>query len=131
MKVFHGRAEGGKSELRGDTFTGEVWGDPVMPPTDDVTINTVMFAPGGRTYWHTHERGQVLHVTAGRGWICVDGETPQQIRQGDVVFIGPGERHWHGASESSYLVHIAVSLGKAHWQEEVAECDYPRGLFAQ
>lgn len=131
MKVFHGRADGAKSERRGDTFTGEVWADPVMPATDGVTINTVMFTPGGRTYWHTHERGQILQVTAGRGWICLDGEAPQAIRQGDVVFIGPNERHWHGASDSSYMVHIATSLGKADWQEEVAESDYPRGLNAR
>jgi quercetin dioxygenase-like cupin family protein len=128
MKVFHGRADGGKSERRGDTFTGEVWADPVMPATDGVTINTVMFTPGGRTFWHTHERGQILHVTAGRGWVCLDGEAPREIRQGDVVFIGPNERHWHGASDSSYMVHIAISLGKADWQDEVTEHDYPHGL---
>ncbi|MGF6535028.1 MULTISPECIES: cupin domain-containing protein [Paraburkholderia] len=128
MKVFHGRTDGAKSELRGETFSGEVWADPVMPATDGVTINTVLFAPRGRTYWHTHEYGQVLTVTAGKGWICKDGEAPQPIRQGDIVFIGPNERHWHGASDSSYMVHIATSLGKATWQEEVAEKDYPAGV---
>src|SRR6185312_8021804 len=67
MQVFHGRAAGGKSDDRtGSTFTGNVWADPVMPATDGVTINTVFFAPGGRTYWHAHERGQILHVTAGQ-----------------------------------------------------------------
>ena len=128
MKVFHGRTDGAKSELRGETFSGEVWADPVMPATDGVTINTVFFAPGGRTYWHAHEQGQVLTVTAGQGWICKDGEAPQPIRQGDIVFIGPNERHWHGASDSSYLVHIATSIGKNTWQEEVANSDYPQGL---
>ena len=130
MKVFHGRAEGKMSEQRGETFTGTVWADPVMPPTDGVTINTVFFAPRGRTYWHTHEHGQVLKVTAGKGWICKEGEAPQEIRQGDIVFIGPNERHWHGASDGSYMVHIATSIGKATWQEEVAESDYPKGLVA-
>ncbi|PXW23918.1 cupin domain-containing protein [Paraburkholderia caballeronis] len=128
MKVFHGRADGGHSEQRGETFTGTVYADPVMPATSGVTINTVFFAPQGRTYWHTHELGQVLQVTAGKGWICVEGEAPQEIRQGDIVFIGPNERHWHGASDASYMVHIATSLGKATWQEEVAEADYPKGL---
>lgn len=130
MKVFHGRAEGAHSEQRGDTFTGTVFADPVMPATNGVTINTVFFAPQGRTYWHSHEQGQVLQVTAGRGWICVEGEAPQPIRQGDIVFIGPNERHWHGASDASYMVHIATSLGKATWQEEVADADYPKGLVA-
>ena len=128
MKVFHGRADGGHSEQRGETFTGTVYADPGMPATSGVTINTVFFAPQGRTYWHTHELGQVLQVTAGKGWICVEGEAPQEIRQGDIVFIGPNERHWHGASDASYMVHIATSLGKATWQEEVAEADYPKGL---
>ena len=130
MKVFHGRAEGKLSELRGETFSGTVWADPMMPPPDGVTINTVFFAPRGRTYWHTHEQGQVLQVTAGKGWICKEGEAPQEIRQGDIVFIGPNERHWHGASDGSYMVHIATSIGKATWQEEVAEADYPQGLVA-
>jgi quercetin dioxygenase-like cupin family protein len=79
----------------------------------------VFFAPGGRTYWHAHDRGQILHVTAGQGWVCVEHGEPQTIRQGDVVWIGPNERHWHGASAESYLVHIAISLGKTTWQEEV------------
>ncbi|KQR81469.1 cupin [Burkholderia sp. Leaf177] len=125
MKVFHGRAEGAVSERRSETFSGTVYADPVMPATDGVTINTVMFEPGGRTYWHTHEQGQVLQVTAGMGWICLDGEPPQSIRQGDIVFIGPNERHWHGATDSSYMVHIATSIGKATWQEEVADKDVP------
>jgi quercetin dioxygenase-like cupin family protein len=96
MKVFHGRTDGAMSELRGETFSGTVWADPVMPVTNGVTINTVFFAPRGRTYWHTHEQGQVLTVTAGKGWICREGEAPQPIRQGDIVFIGPNERHWQG-----------------------------------
>jgi len=125
MKVFHGRAEGAVSERRSETFSGTVYADPVMPATNGVTINTVMFEPGGRTYWHTHEQGQVLQVTAGMGWICLEGEAPQSIRQGDIVFIGPGERHWHGATDTSYMVHIATSIGKATWQEEVADKDYP------
>jgi quercetin dioxygenase-like cupin family protein len=126
MKVFHGRAPEGRSELRGGTFTGAVWADPVMPTTDGVTVNTVFFAPGARTYWHSHERGQILHATAGQGWVCVEGGEPQVLRQGDVAWIGPNERHWHGGSADSYLVHIAISMGKSSWQEEVAEQDYPR-----
>jgi quercetin dioxygenase-like cupin family protein len=127
MKVFHGRAEGQPSEQRGATFSGMVWADPVMPDTDGVSINTVLFTPRARTYWHTHARGQVLHVTAGQGWVCKDGQPPQPIRQGDLAFIAPGERHWHGAAAGSYMVHIATSLGEATWQEAVAEADYPKG----
>lgn len=125
MKVFHGRAEGVPSEQRGPTFTGAVWADPVMPTTDKVTINNVFFSPGARTYWHTHEYGQVLHVTAGKGWICLEGQAPQAIRQGDVVWIGPNERHWHGAAADTYMIHMATSLGGTDWQEAVADKDYP------
>lgn len=125
MKVFHGRTEGAMSEQRGATFTGTVWGDPVMPATDGVTINNVFFSPGARTHWHTHEQGQVLNVTAGKGWICKEGEAPQAIRAGDVVWIGAGERHWHGAAEGSYMVHMATSIGKTTWQEAVGAKDYP------
>jgi len=125
MKVFHGRTEGALSEQRGATFTGTVWGDPIMPSTQNVGINNVFFSPGGRTHWHSHELGQVLNVLAGCGWICLDGNAPQQIKAGDVVWIGPGERHWHGAAAGSYMMHMAVSLGKAAWAEPVSEKDYP------
>jgi len=127
MKVFHGRTAGAASERRGTTFTGAVWADPVMPTTDDgVTINHVFFSPGARTFWHTHERGQVLQVSAGSGWVCVEGGQPQSIRTGDVVWIGPDERHWHGATADSYMVHMATSLGQSTWQEEVSEVDTKR-----
>lgn len=124
MKVIRGREPGKPSDQRGPTFTGVVWADPVMPTTDNVTINNVFFSPGARTYWHTHEVGQVLQVTAGRGWICLAGSAPEEIRQGDMVWIGPGERHWHGAAADSYLVHLAISVGKTDWQEEVSQNDY-------
>ena len=125
MKVFHGRAPGTASEMRGSTFTGTVWADPVMPATADVMINNVFFSPGARTHWHSHAQGQVLNVTAGKGWICVEGEEPQPIRAGDVVWIGANERHWHGAAEDSYMIHMATSLGKTLWEEAVAQGDYP------
>ena len=120
MKVFHGRVDGAPSEQRGATFTGTVWADPVMPATDGVSINNVFFTPGARTYWHSHEFGQVLNVSAGSGWICKEGEEPQRIRAGDVVWIAPNERHWHGADDGSYMIHMATSIGVTKWQEEVA-----------
>lgn len=119
MKIFHGRQTGAVSEVRSSTFTGTVHADPIMPTTDGVTINNVFFTPGARTYWHTHETGQVLTVVAGEGWVCVDGEQAQGIRVGDIVWIPEGERHWHGATATSYLLHTAVSIGKTVWEEEV------------
>jgi quercetin dioxygenase-like cupin family protein len=125
MKVFHARAQGAPSELRSATFTGTVWADPVMPTTDNVQINNVFFSPGGRTHWHSHELGQSLHVLAGSGWICLDGQAPQAIRTGDVVWIGPNERHWHGAAAGSYMLHMATSLGKTSWETAVQAHEYP------
>ena len=127
MKVFHGRASAQvPSEQRSATFTGTVWGDPVMPSTNGVSVTNVFFSPGARTHWHTHSQGQVLNVTAGQGWICLEGEQPQPIRAGDVVWIDANERHWHGAAENSYMIHMATSLGKIDWQEPVADADYQK-----
>lgn len=121
MKIFPGRQANTASEIKTGTFTGKVFADAVLQTTDGVTINNVFFSPGGRTYWHTHEVGQVLTVLAGEGWICVDGEKAQPLRTGDVVWIPRGERHWHGAGASSFLLHTAVSIGKTSWEEEVTE----------
>lgn len=125
MKVIRARDTSQPTDKRTATFVGDVWGDPVMPTTDNVTINHVFFAPGGRTNWHSHERGQVLHVTGGGGWVCKDGEAPQAIRTGDVVWIAPGERHWHGAAAQSFMSHLAISLGKSSWESAVAPAEYP------
>ena len=124
MKIFPGRQSGASSEQRSSTFTGQAFADPVMATTDGVTINNVFFSPGARTYWHTHEVGQILNVTAGQGWVCVYGETPQPLRTGDTVWIPKGEKHWHGAAANSYLLHTAISIGKTEWQEEVDEQQY-------
>jgi quercetin dioxygenase-like cupin family protein len=112
------------STQRSDTFTGEVWADPILAQTDGVTIATVFFAPGSRTFWHYHELGQILEVVAGRGWVCSEGGEPVVLRAGDTVWVPPGERHWHGASQGSFLTHTAISLGTTNWLDEVAQTDY-------
>ena len=124
MKISRARVPGKPSALRGQTFTGDVWADPVLPETDGVTINNVFFTPGARTHWHTHDRGQVLHVLAGEGRACLRGEPPEVIRAGDVVFFAPGEEHWHGAARDSYMLHLAVSLGGHDWLDPVTDGEY-------
>ncbi|GAB3473558.1 cupin domain-containing protein [Nocardiopsis coralliicola] len=123
MEIVRGRS-GAPSENRTSTFTGSVWADPVLPATDGVTANNVFFAPGARTHWHHHERGQILHVTAGSGLICTDGEAPRSIAAGDTVWIPAGERHWHGGGPDSALLHLAVSLGPTHWSRAVTDTEY-------
>lgn len=129
MQIIRGRAPRTQpTQSRTDTFTGTVWGDPVLPPTDGTTINSVTFAPGARTHWHHHTNGQILIVTAGCGWVCPYGEQPQLIRAGDVVWVPPGERHWHGATTETIMTHLAVSLGSTVWLNEVSEEEYRAGL---
>ncbi|MEV5412698.1 cupin domain-containing protein [Thermopolyspora sp. NPDC052614] len=124
MKIIRGRASGAESERRSATFTGEVWADPVLPTTDGVTINNVFFTPCARTHWHRHERGQILIVTAGSGFVCTQGEKPQPLGVGDTVWVPAGEMHWHGAGPGSYLIHTAVSLGVTEWHDPVSDDDY-------
>jgi quercetin dioxygenase-like cupin family protein len=127
MRVISGRVPDAASEQRSATFTGDVWADPVLPTTDGTTINNVFFTPGARTHWHRHEHGQVLYVTAGRGFVCAKGGAPQVLQAGTTVWIAPGETHWHGAAPDSYLLHLAVSLGTTEWHEPVAGDEYPAG----
>lgn len=112
------------SRPRGETFTGEVFPYVTMPSTDGVIINTVDFAPCARTYWHRHERGQILIVLAGRGLIQAEGGPVRVMRAGDTIWTPPRERHWHGGGSDSFVVHTAISLGTTEWEEEVTEDQY-------
>ena len=108
-------------------FTGTVRIDPLFPATDPARAagNSVTFEPGARTAWHTHPLGQTLIVTAGCGRAQRDGGPIDEIRPGDVVWFPPGEKHWHGASSTTSMTHIAIqeSLdGKAvDWMEHVTD----------
>lgn len=123
MQVNHGRVSGKPSERRGATFTGEVHADPVIQ-APEVTVGTVIFTPGARTYWHSHPGGQLLVVTAGRGLIANRSGEVSALGAGDYVWASPGEEHWHGAAHDSLMAHTAVSHGKTDWQGEVSEPDY-------
>lgn len=133
MQIVRGRTPAGTpTQNRTETFTGTVWGDPVLPTTPEGNaINSVTFTPGARTYWHHHTGGQILVVTAGLGWVCPEGEEPQLIRAGDVVWVPPGERHWHGGTQGTVMTHLAVSIGKTVWLDEVSGEDYPAGIGEQ
>ena len=121
MKLVKAHNAGKPSEQRTSTFTGTVWADVVLPESDGTTVNNVFFAPCSRTYWHFHERGQLLHVVSGRGLICSEGEEPEVLEVGDTVWIPPGEKHWHGGGPDSTLLHIAISLGTTTWLDEVPD----------
>jgi quercetin dioxygenase-like cupin family protein len=91
----------------------------------------VTFEPGARTLWHTHPLGQTLIVTCGCGRVQRWGGPIEEIRPGDVIWIAPGEKHWHGAAPTTAMAHIAVYEaldGKsADWMEKVSEEQYQDG----
>ena len=113
MMINRGREDGAASDLRGPTFTGQIWADPVLATDDGVTVNTVFFPPGGRTYWHRHERGQILLVTHGRGFVQVRGGAGAWVAPGDVVYFPAGEEHWHGALPGTTMTHLSITTGGA------------------
>jgi quercetin dioxygenase-like cupin family protein len=111
-------------------FTGVVRIDPLFQAPDParVTGASVTFEPGARTAWHTHPFGQTLIVTAGCGRAQREGGPIEEIRPGDVVWFEPGEKHWHGASPTTAMTHIAIQErrdGKAvEWLEQVSDDQY-------
>jgi quercetin dioxygenase-like cupin family protein len=115
-----------------DNFTGSVRIDPLFNATapSRTSGGRVTFEPGARTAWHTHPLGQTLIVTAGTGWVQEWGGPTQEIRQGDVVWIPPGQKHWHGATPTSTMTHIAIQEfldGKnVEWMEKVGDEQYRR-----
>lgn len=117
-------AHAGTAGKPGSQFTGDVFPYVTMPATDGVTINTVTFTPGARTYRHHHENGQILQVLAGRGLIRAGDGSVRIIRAGDTVWCPPGESHWHGASPDSSMTHTAISLGTTVWADPVDDDEY-------
>jgi quercetin dioxygenase-like cupin family protein len=111
-------------------FTGAVRIDPLLDAAEPGRVRgaSVTFEPGARTAWHTHPLGQHLIVTAGCGWARRWGGPREEIRPGDVVWFSPGEKHWHGATATTGMTHIAVQEhldGKAvEWLEHVSEEQY-------
>jgi quercetin dioxygenase-like cupin family protein len=113
-------------------FTGQTRIDPLFqaPGPARVTGASVTFEPGARTAWHTHPLGQTLIVTSGLGWAQCEGEAIEEIRSGDVVWFPPGVKHWHGATATTAMTHIAIQEaldGKAvDWLEHVTDEQYRR-----
>ena len=123
MEIIRSTAAQVPPTRRSGTFTGEVHLVPLLPLTDGVVVNRVLFAPSSRTYWHRHEHGQLLRVEEGAGWVGVSGQLPARVGRDDLVWAPPGELHWHGSAEDQGLVHTAVSLGETVWLAEVTEAD--------
>jgi quercetin dioxygenase-like cupin family protein len=107
-------------------FTGTVRIDPLFEASEPARVRgaSVTFEPGARSAWHTHPLGQTLIVTAGLGW----GEPKEEIRPGDVISCPPGKKHWHGATSTTAMTHIAIQEalnGKVvDWMEKVTNEQY-------
>jgi quercetin dioxygenase-like cupin family protein len=113
-------------------FTGTVRIDPLFQPKPPArsAAATVTFEPGARTAWHTHPLGQTLIVTAGAGRVQRWGGPIEDVRPGDVVWFAPGEKHWHGASPTTALTHIAIHESQdgktVDWLEHVSDEQYQK-----
>jgi quercetin dioxygenase-like cupin family protein len=111
-------------------FTGIVRIDPLLQPPDPARVvgASVTFEPGARTAWHTHPLGQTLIVTAGCGRAQRWGSPIEEIRPGDVIWFPPGEKHWHGATPTTAMTHIAIQErleGRTvDWMEHVSDEQY-------
>lgn len=126
------KRSGSQPSARGSNeyFIGTVRVDPLFQAPDPARASgaSVIFEPGARTAWHTHPLGQTLIVTAGSGWVQQWGGQAQGIKPGDVVWIPPGQKHWHGAIATTAMTHIAIQEqldGKpVDWLEQVSDNQY-------
>jgi quercetin dioxygenase-like cupin family protein len=114
-----------------DWFTGTVYIDGIRNPDGQSAIGCahVRFTPGARTAWHHHPKGQTLYVTDGVGLVATRNGRAQEIRPGDVVYIEPGEEHWHGATPERFMAHVAMQEADENgevvtWLDHVTDEEY-------
>jgi quercetin dioxygenase-like cupin family protein len=113
-------------------FTGTVRIDPLLNPPEPsrVAMALVTFEPGARTAWHTHPLGQTIIITSGFGWAQREGGKIEEIRQGDVIYFAPNEKHWHGATPATAMSHIAIQEklngSPVDWMEQVTDDQYKK-----
>jgi quercetin dioxygenase-like cupin family protein len=123
---------GSRPSMKGpaEFFTGQVWLDQLntAPAPARVACASVTFEPGARTAWHTHPLGQTLVVTSGCGWTQCEGGPIEEIRAGDVIWCPPGHKHWHGATPTTSMTHIAIQEALdgsfVAWMEQVSDEQY-------
>lgn len=130
---------GSQPSIKGpaEWFTGIVRIDPLNapPPPARTSCASVTFEPGARSNWHTHPLGQTLLVTAGCGWTQCEGGPIVEMRAGDVIWCAPGHKHWHGASPTTSVTHIAIQEAldgrNVEWLEPVTDAQYLVGPSGQ
>lgn len=116
-----------------EQFTGDVWLDLIALPQDPsqrMVVALVRFAPGARTAWHSHARGQTLHVVSGVALVQSRGQGVVEVRPGETVYCPPGEEHWHGATTDDFMEHLAMlenaddPAATTTWLEHVTDEEY-------
>ena len=131
-KATAGQEATARQEGPADWFTGNVRIDPLFEAPEPARVRgaSVTFEPGARTAWHTHPLGQTLIVTSGLGWAQCWGGLIEEIRPGDVIWFPPDEKHWHGATPTTAMTHIAIQEaldGKVvDWMEKVTDEQYKK-----
>ncbi len=119
-------------KITSDNFTGTAWLNYLVETDSvhNVNIGSVTFEPGARTNWHYHKGGQILLVTAGKGLYQEKGKTIEIIKKGDVVKCPPNIEHWHGATPTEAMTHIAIgtntNIGGAVWLAPVTDEEYTK-----
>ena len=131
MQITHTSTDRATAKGPSEWFTGDVYIDTIRNPDNQSAIGCahVRFTPGARTAWHHHPNGQTLYVTDGIGLVCYRGGRVTKIRPGDVVYIEPGEEHWHGATPDRFMAHVAMheadDQGQAvTWLDHVTDQEY-------
>ena len=111
-----------------DWFTGDVYIDAVAQGHSETptSVGLVHFTPGARTAWHSHSVGQTLYVTEGEGLVQSRNGPLLRIRPGDVIVIAAGEWHWHGATPTTFMTHLALTEGDTEWGDHLTDDEYPR-----
>jgi quercetin dioxygenase-like cupin family protein len=135
-QIMEIRRSGSRPSGKGpaEYFTGTVRVDPLFEAPQPARVRgaSVTFEPGARTAWHTHPLGQTLIVMSGLGWVQRLGGPVQEIRPGDVIWFEPGEKHWHGATRTTAMTHIAIQEALngsvVDWMEQVSDAQYPEGV---
>jgi len=131
-KLIEIKPNGSRPSAKGPVhnFTGSVVIDPLFDASahTPATGGLVTFEPGARTAWHTHPAGQTLIVTSGTGWVQESGGERRQIQPGDVIWIPPNVKHWHGATTTNRMSHIAITNmvdgSNVDWLEQVSDVEY-------
>jgi quercetin dioxygenase-like cupin family protein len=126
MRILRAAGEGASSKPWTRHFSGTAWMDLLLQEgltsaPSELIVTSVTFTPGVRTHWHRHEGGQLLVVVSGHGWVGTRDDSLTSIGAGDLIWTPALEDHWHGATETTTMTHLAITIGATHWHDEAVD----------